>query len=108
MGFRRVGAGTEGWGPAAYTRCYYAGMKKQATIQYTIRGVPRDVDHALRQKAERRKQSLNQVILDELVEATLGQKPRADFSAFVGRWTPDPAFDEVLASQRQIDADLWK
>jgi hypothetical protein len=30
-------------------------MKKQASVQYTIRGVPREVDRALRQKTERRK-----------------------------------------------------
>ena len=83
-------------------------MKEQAPIQYTIRGIPREVDRALRQKAERRKQSLNQVILDELVEATIGRKRRADFSDLVGRWAPDPAFDEIMAAQRQIDWDRWK
>jgi hypothetical protein len=62
----------------------------------------------LRQKAARRHQSLNQVILDELVEATIGRKARADFSDLVGRLTPDPAFDEILAAQRQIDWDRWR
>src|SRR5207253_1354733 len=60
------------------------------------------------QKALQRKQSLNQVILDELTAATTGRPRRADFSDLVGRWTPDPAFDEILASQRQIDWDKWK
>lgn len=84
-------------------------MKSQAeSVQYTIRGVPRDVDRALRQKAARRKQSLNQLILEELTEATLGRKRRADFSDVTGRWVPDPAFDEILAAQRQIDWDKWK
>lgn len=83
-------------------------MKQQAPIQYTIRGVPREVDLALRQKAERRKQSLNQVILDELVEATIGRKRRADFSDLVGRWIPDAAFDEIMSAQREIDWDRWK
>jgi hypothetical protein len=83
-------------------------MKEQAPIQYTIRGVPPEVDRALRQKARRHKRSLNQVILDELADATVGRKRKADFSDLVGRWTPDPAFDEVLAAQRQIDWDRWK
>ncbi len=84
-------------------------MKKQAeAIQYTIRGVPREVDRALRQKAARRKQSLNQVVLDQLRAATVGRQQREDFSDLVGRWTPDPAFDEILASQRQIDWEKWK
>ena len=84
-------------------------MKKQArSIQYSIRQVPREVDRILRQKAARSRRSLNQVILDELTEAALGGKKRADFSDIVGQWTPDPAFDEILASQRQIDAEKWK
>ena len=84
-------------------------MKQQARpIQYTIRGIPREVDRALRQKAAQRKQSLNHVILDELTVATVGRQQRADFSDLVGRWTPDPAFDEILAAQRQIDWDKWR
>jgi hypothetical protein len=84
-------------------------MKRQAAaIQYTIRGIPPDVDAVLRKKAAHRKQSLNQVILDELIEAAGGKKRRADFSDLVGRWTPDPAFDEVVAAQRRIDPDKWK
>ncbi len=84
-------------------------MKEQAeSIQYTIRGIPPEVDRVLRRKAVRRKQSLNRVILDELTEATIGDRRRADFSDLVGKWTPDPAFDEILASQRRVDWDRWK
>lgn len=84
-------------------------MKKQAhSIQYTLRGVPSEVDSALRRKAAQRKQSLNQVILDELAVAAIGRKQRADFSDLVGKWTPDPAFDEILRAQRRIDRDKWK
>jgi hypothetical protein len=83
-------------------------MKPQAEINYTIRRVPPEVDRVLRKKAAQRKQGLNQVILDELTVATIGRKQRADFSDLAGQWAPDPAFDEVLASQRQIDWDKWK
>lgn len=84
-------------------------MKTQARdIQYTIRGIPPEVDRALRQKAAQRKQSLNQVIVDELTEVTSGKRKRADFSDVLGMWTPDAAFDEIVASQRQIDPDKWK
>jgi hypothetical protein len=84
-------------------------MKTQAEpAQYTIRGVPPEVDRALRQKAAKLKQSLNQVIVDELTRATLGRPRLADFSDLVGRWTPDPGFDETLGSQRQIDWEKWK
>lgn len=48
-------------------------MKAEAKeIQYTIRGVPREGDAALRQKAKPQKLSLNQAILAELAG------PRAD------------------------------
>ena len=93
----------------ACTICYHAGMKRQAeSIQYTIRGVPPEVDLVLRKRAARRKRSLNQVILDELTRTTIGREPRANFSDLVGKWKPDPAFDEMLAAQRRIDWDKWK
>ena len=84
-------------------------MQRQArSIQYTVRGIPIEVDRALRRKAARRKQSLNQIIVDELTAATTGMRKRADFHDVVGQWTPDPVFDEILASGRQIDPDKWK
>jgi hypothetical protein len=84
-------------------------MREQASdIQYTVRGIPREVDRALRRKAARRKLSLNQMIVEELTTATTGARKRADFHDVTGRWTPDPAFDEIVADQRQIDSDKWK
>ena len=77
------------------------------SIDYTIRGIPPEVDHALRSKAAQRKQSLNRVVLDELTRALIGRPLKADFSDLVGKWTPDPAFDEVVASQRPIDFEKW-
>jgi len=81
---------------------------KHELMQYTIRGVPAEVDRALRNKAAQLKQSLNQLVIDELTRATIGRTRKADFSELVGQWTPDPAFDEVIASQRQVDWDKWK
>ncbi|MBI4908573.1 MAG: hypothetical protein HY820_33445 [Acidobacteria bacterium] len=83
-------------------------MKQAQTVQYTIRGVPSDVDEALRRKAAKRKLSLNQVIVEELTACTTGAKKKADFSDLVGRWKKDDAFDEVIAAQRQIDWEKWK
>ena len=73
-----------------------------------IVGVLASAGIGCRRKAAQRKQSLNQVILDELTAATVGNKRRANFSDLVGRWTPDPALDEILSAQRQIDWDKWK
>ncbi len=78
------------------------------TVQYTIRGVPREVDRALRTKAAQMKISLNQVLVNELTRATIGHTRKADFSGLVGQWTPDPEFDDIIASQRQIDWEKWK
>lgn len=90
-------------------------MKLQAEItqrlelaQYTVRGIPAEVDRALRKKAAQLKLSLNQLVVDELTRATIGRPRKADFSEFVGQWTPDPAFDEIIAAERQIDWDKWK
>ena len=93
----------------ACTDCYHVGMKQKArSVQYTLRGVPPEVDRVLRRKAAQRKQSLNQVVLDELIAAAVGVQRRADFSDLVGQWTPDPAFDEILAAQRRIHYEKWK
>ena len=83
-------------------------MQLEEPVQYTIRGVPPDVDRALREKAAQLKRSLNQIVVEELTRATIGRSRRSDFSGLVGQWTPDPAFDEVIASQRQIDWENWK
>jgi plasmid stability protein len=85
-------------------------MSKHAKspVHYTIRGIPAEVDRALRIKATQRKQSLNRVVLDELTRALLGKSVKGDFSDLVGKWEPDPGFDAVISSQRQIDADKWK
>jgi len=83
-------------------------MKRHAAVHYTIRDIPREVDRVFRQKAVLRKRSLNQVILEELTAAAIGGQRGADFSDIAGGWTPDPAFDEILAAQRRIDRDKWK
>lgn len=84
-------------------------MKTKAKpIQYTIRGVPAEVDRVLRRRAADRRQSLNQVIVDELAAATQTAKRHADFSDLVGKWVDDPEFDKILSEQRQIDWEMWR
>ena len=61
----------------------------------------------LRQKAPRRKQNLEQVMMEEPTVAAIGGQRRADFSDLAGGWALDTAFDEILAAQRQIDLDKW-
>ena len=72
-------------------------MKAQADlIQYTIRGIPPEVDRLLRQKAEARHLSLNQVIVEELAGATIGRQRRADFSQLAGKWVDDRRLMKLL------------
>ena len=85
-------------------------MKMSVTdsAYYSIRGIPREVDHTLRDMAARRGTSLNRLIGEELTRTALGSIQKADFSDLVGRWVPDPGFDDVISSQRQIDREKWK
>lgn len=81
---------------------------KATRLQYTIRNIPPEVDRELRRRAARRHQSLNQVILGALSQATVGGVQHADFTDLVGQWRADPRLDRALAAQRQVDEELWK
>lgn len=84
-------------------------MSTQAkAVQYTVRDVPSDVDRQLRLRASARHQSLNQVIVSTLAEATLGSRQFADFSELVGQWPADATLDRALKSQRRVDKEMWK
>ena len=48
------------------------------------------------------------MIVDTLTAASIRERRKADLSDLVGTWVPDPAFDRVLAAQRQIDWEKWK
>ena len=83
-------------------------MLKHADIQYTIRGVPEEVDRALRTKARRQGISLNKIVLSELSQAAGVREKKLDFSDVPGKWVEHPAFDEIIASQRKLDWGKWK
>ena len=61
-----------------------------------------------RKKASQRQQSLNQLTVEEFTAASIDRPRPADFSDLFGRWTPDPEFDDIVASQRRIDLDKWE
>lgn len=96
------------WGGACIAR-YSVGMRAHKAVwQYTVRGVPREVDTALRKKAKRLGCSLNQLLVEELTQASLGTARLAEFGDLVGKWKADPGFDEVVAAQRKIDPEKWR
>lgn len=85
-------------------------MPTRSSVQYTIRGVPSEVDRQLRKKAHERKVSLNQLLVEELINVT-GASPRRAYrslKSLAGRWKDDPEFDRILEEQRQIDWNLWR
>jgi hypothetical protein len=80
-------------------------------MQYTLRGIPPNVDVVLRERARVARKSLNEVAIEALVEsAGVSAAPRKRRSAdgIAGRWIEDKAFDEAIAAQDQIDEDMWK
>jgi hypothetical protein len=85
-------------------------MIPKTSIQYTIRGIPREVDQALRIRARERGVSLNRLLVEELasVSGAFGARKVRSLQGIAGRWKEDSEFDRVLAEQRQIDWKLWK
>ncbi len=86
-------------------------MAKQASIQYTIRGVPARVDRALRERARSAGRSINQVALEALAAGTGAEAHvRRDLSFVSGSLTDAEAkkLDASVARQRHIDKKLWR
>jgi hypothetical protein len=85
-------------------------MPAKPCVQYTLRGIPSEVDQALRKKARERKISLNQLLLDELTSASGASANRRyrSLKGIAGKWKEDPEFDKALEAQRQIDWSLWR
>ena len=78
-------------------------------IQYTVRGVSKRTDSALRVMATEEGVSLNAVTLSLLDAAARGEEGARfhDLDALVGSWVADPAFDQAQEVFERIDADLW-
>jgi hypothetical protein len=85
-------------------------MAKQARIQYTLRGVPRELDRALRARAAATGKSVNRVALEALAEGAGQALPRRDLSFLVGSMGPGEArqLEAEVRRQRRIDRKLWK
>jgi hypothetical protein len=85
-------------------------MHTMNTKQYTIRGIPSEVDAVLKRLAKEQSKSFNQIALEALT-AGAGQtlRPKRDFSQVIGSMTKKQAvvMDEEIRLQRQLDADLW-
>ena len=83
----------------------------KTTIQYTLRAVPKPVDHALRQRSRQSHRSLNEEAIDALARGLgLGERKLVhhDLDALAGTWENDPAFDAAIAAQDCVDSKLWR
>ena len=80
-------------------------------MQYTVRGIPPNLDAALRERARAAGMSLNEAAVDALAEgAGLAGSPRKrrDLQDIAGTWKSDKASEEALAAQDQVDEGLWR
>lgn len=85
--------------------------------QITLRDIPEEIGRWAKKEARRKGVSLNKVLV-ALLEKGAGLKPPYrgrrreyhDLDHLFGVWSEKEArdFDESLASQREIDGELWK
>jgi hypothetical protein len=88
-----------------------AGKAYILCMQYTVRGITKAVDEALRRRARLEGKSLNEVTIEALTEGLgLGAEPtvRRDLSDIAGSWKKDAAVEAALAAQDQVDEGLWR
>lgn len=80
-------------------------------MQYTLRDIPPEIDHQLRERAKTEGKSLNQVAIEALARGTGVAEERARYRTLrdlAGTMVQDPDFDAALADQDRVDEDLWK
>ncbi len=79
------------------------------SIQYTIRRVPEQTDHILREKAAEYGMSLNETAL-KVLQRGLGQRGEVlhhDLDAYAGTWVQEDTVDEALKGFEVIDEGMW-
>ena len=81
-------------------------------MQTTVRGIPEDLEHQLRERARRSGESLNRTLIRLLREAVGMNPPRKkrDLSALAGTWSQEEAdeFDREVRRFEVIDDELWR
>ena len=85
--------------------------------QITIRGIPSDVEKAVKKEAARKNTSLNKALVSLLERGAGAASPDKrgsvqyhDLDHLAGLWAKEEAaeFDKALDAQRKIDEGLWK
>lgn len=79
--------------------------------QYTIRNVPESLDRELRERAKRKRISLNEAAV-EAIKRGLGFADAEviydDLDDLIGTWKPDKEFDRAISEQDKVDSDAWQ
>jgi hypothetical protein len=77
-------------------------------VNLQIQNIPRQIDEALRARAQAEGKTVDQVAL-EAIESGLGLSAsggkQRDLSDIAGTWVEDPIFDEVRRSHEAIDPE---
>lgn len=87
---------------------YIVGMN---TVQYTIRGIPKDLDAMIRKRAARTGKSFNKTVVEILSTEVTGSTTLSKdtiFDKLRGANLLDEGFDEAIVDQSQVDPELWK
>ncbi|HEX7677809.1 MAG TPA: hypothetical protein VF713_06780 [Thermoanaerobaculia bacterium] len=77
----------------------------------TIRNVPDNLADALEKEKSRRKESLNQTVIELLSQGLgVGSSRSNGLARLAGTWTADEhrEFEENVALFEEIDAELWR
>jgi hypothetical protein len=83
----------------------------------TIRGIPAEVQKAVKREAERKGLSLNRAFISVLERAVDGKSREKkkkvlhhDLDHLAGLWSREEsaAFEKNLRAQRKVDEELWK
>jgi hypothetical protein len=75
-------------------------------MQYTLRGIPTILDVALRARARATGKSLNEAVIEALVDGagmTAAPRKRRSFEDIAGTWKADKAFESAIAAQDQAE-----
>jgi hypothetical protein len=86
-------------------------MQEDLMRNLTIRNVPGGLADALEKEKNRRRESLNQTVIELLSQGLGVGLPRSNgLARLAGTWTAEDQreFEEGIAPFEEIDAELWR
>jgi plasmid stability protein len=79
-------------------------------MQYTLRNIPPELDRALKARARKAGKSVNQVVLEALLQVEGQQLAKRSLRNLPGSWSKKEAadLDRFIEGHRAIDEALWE